>query len=343
MQQLERTARTLVSGEHGPEDRQSLADIASDMNRQQLERRMRESASGMRERSGSQNGKPQDSAKSPDGQRQAGAQDSAKSPDGQRQAGAQDSARSPDGQRQAGAQDSSRSRDGQRQAGAQDGSRNPDGQRQAGAQDGSRNPDGQRQAASNGQGADEKQIADALDAIAKRLGGAAGRGGDSGANEVSDQLAQVQRTEQQMKEIERRVERLQQQIQQLQESKAGGQQGNADQLAKLQAELQQALKEGEGLISELARAKGEMLGGTPQGQQLSQSAPGTDSFKQDFSKWESLKKGMTLALEQVQVSLAQKLAEKQNRERLNAGANDRVPDEYRKLVDKYYESLAKKP
>lgn len=175
------------------------------------------------------------------------------------------------------------------------------------------------------------------------MSGAAGRGGDTGSNELSDQLAQAQRTEQQMKDIERRVERLRQQIQQMQDGKAGGQQGSADQLAKLQAELQQALKEGEGLISELARAKGEMYGGTPQGQQLSQSAPGTESFKQDFSKWDSLKKDMTLALEQVQVSLAQKLAEKQNRERLNAGANNRVPDEYRKLVDKYYESLAKKP
>jgi hypothetical protein len=298
MQQLERSARKLASGEQSGQDRQSLGDIANDMSRQQLERRMRESASSMRERSGSQNRQPQDSSKTPDGQRQAGAQDSSKS---------------------------------------------PDGQRQAGSQDGSRSPDGQRQAGSQGQGGDERQIADALDAIAKQLSGAAGRGGDTGSDELSDQLAQAQRTEQQMKEIERRVERLRQQIQQVQDGKAGGQQGNSDQLAKLQAELQQALKEGEGLISELARARGELSGGTPQGQQLSQSAPGTESFKQDFSNWESLKKGMTLALEQVQVLLAQKLAEKQNRERLNAGANDRVPDEYRKLVDKYYESLAKKP
>jgi hypothetical protein len=75
---------------------------------------------------------------------------------------------------------------------------------------------------------------------------------------------------------------------------------------------------------------------------LSSSAPGTESHKQDFSRWDSLKKNISLALEQLQVSLAQQLAEKENRERLNAGGDNRVPEEYRELVDRYYQSLARR-
>ena len=264
LQQTERGARRLASGEPGgSEEREALSDAADQMARQQLERRMRESASKMRE--------------------------------------------------------------------ASDGRGRPSQEDGKGAQN---------QPKPGGQGTDEKLIADALDAIAKRLGSASGRG-DSDSKELSDQLAEVQRAEQQMKDIERRVERLREQIQQRQDGK-GGQQGNSDQLAKLQDDLQKALTEGERLMAQLGRASGEGYGTTPQGQQLSSAAPGTESFKQDFSRWDSLKKNITLAIEQLQVSLAHQLAEKENRERLNAGADNRVPEEYRELVDKYYQSLAKR-
>lgn len=263
LQQMERAARQLASGEPGgSEDRQALRDAASEIARQQLERRMRASASKMRKASDGQGRPSQEDGKSAQNQPKPG-----------------------------------------------------------------------------GQSADEKLIADALDAVAKRLGSASARGGtDSKA--LSDQLAEAQRTEQQMKDIEQRVEQLREQIQQLQNGQ-GGQQGESDQPAKLQDDLQKALKEGERLMAELSRASGGGSGTTPQGQQLSSSAPGTESFKQDFSRWDSLKKNITLALEQLQVSLAHQLAEKENRERLNAGADNRVPEEYRELVDKYYQSLAK--
>jgi hypothetical protein len=81
---------------------------------------------------------------------------------------------------------------------------------------------------------------------------------------------------------------------------------------------------------------------TPEGQRLSRSAAGIESFKQDFSKWDSLKKDIDLAFERLEVSLARKMVEKESRERLNAGADVRVPDAYRELVDAYYRSLARK-
>jgi archaellum component FlaC len=264
LQQMERETRTLAAGEPGDsDDRQALNDAASEMTRQQLERRMRESASRMREAAGDQ-GRP-----------------------------------------------------------AQGNEKNAKNQPRPGEQ-----------------GTDEKQIADALDALAKQLGRVSG-GGNADSQELSDQLAQAQRSEQQMKDIGQRVEQLKQQIQQLQDSK-GGQQGESDQLSKLQDDLQKALKEGERLMEQVGRSSGEGYGLTPQGQQLSSSAPGTESYKQDFSRWDSLKKNISLALEQLQVSLAQQLAEKENRERLNAGGDNRVPEEYRELVDRYYQSLAKR-
>ena len=81
-------------------------------------------------------------------------------------------------------------------------------------------------------------------------------------------------------------------------------------------------------------------GSTPEQWQRSVSAPGTEAFKQDFAKWESLKKNLLVALEQTESQLSDQLRARENRERLNAGRHDAVADTYRALVDRYYQSLA---
>ena len=81
-------------------------------------------------------------------------------------------------------------------------------------------------------------------------------------------------------------------------------------------------------------------GGTPEDWSRSVSAPGTESFKQDFAKWESLKKNLLAALEQTETKLSDELRTRESRERLNAGRHDEVTDTYRELVDRYYQSLA---
>ena len=58
---------------------------------------------------------------------------------------------------------------------------------------------------------------------------------------------------------------------------------------------------------------------TPEQWQRSVSAPGTEAFKQDFAKWESLKKNLLVALEQTESQLADQLRARETRERLNAG------------------------
>jgi len=73
------------------------------------------------------------------------------------------------------------------------------------------------------------------------------------------------------------------------------------------------------------------------------SAPGTQAFKQDFAKWESLHKEVALGLEKLEAALSQRVVERAARERLRTGGVDRVPDTYRATVERYYRALAEEP
>ena len=70
------------------------------------------------------------------------------------------------------------------------------------------------------------------------------------------------------------------------------------------------------------------------------SAPGTEAFKQDFAKWEELRRQATQALENVESSLSKKLQAKQAKDRLAAGADDNAPAGYQKQVDSYFKAIA---
>jgi len=70
------------------------------------------------------------------------------------------------------------------------------------------------------------------------------------------------------------------------------------------------------------------------------SAPGTEAFKQDFSRWDSLKANLLIALEDVETKLSGELRAQENKQRLNVGGHEAVSDAYRELVDKYYRALA---
>ncbi len=95
-------------------------------------------------------------------------------------------------------------------------------------------------------------------------------------------------------------------------------------------------------LSRLERAApGSGLGGTtPEQHEWSGVDKGTEAFKQDFSKWESLRKDVDSALERYEASVIARAARKSLQDRLSAGGSDRVPDDYRQLIARYYESLA---
>ena len=127
---------------------------------------------------------------------------------------------------------------------------------------------------------------------------------------------------------------------------SSGQQGGATggqggRLQQLQQEVNERMRDAERLAGELRRENPSMRG--PDGNDnwwRSFSAPGTEAFKQDFARWESLKSSLLVALENVDSKVSDELRARANKERLNAGGHDAVSEAYRELVEKYYRSLA---
>jgi uncharacterized protein YukE len=130
------------------------------------------------------------------------------------------------------------------------------------------------------------------------------------------------------------------------EGQGGGGGGRGAELAKQAEEAQRQARE---LINQLGREdQGFSQGGsgfTFEGRGMTMSAPGTEAFKQDFARWEEMKRQLTAALENAESSISKKLQAKQARDRLAAGADDKAPPEYRNQVDSYFKSIAgkKKP
>jgi hypothetical protein len=82
---------------------------------------------------------------------------------------------------------------------------------------------------------------------------------------------------------------------------------------------------------------------TPEGHEFSRSAPGTEAFKQDFARWENLRKDVATAMDRYEATLAQRLAEREAAERVQAPLRDKVPDRYAESVVRYYQSLSRRP
>lgn len=124
---------------------------------------------------------------------------------------------------------------------------------------------------------------------------------------------------------------------------AGGE--RARQLGALRQRYLEELRRGadaDDRIRQLAPATNG-FGATPEGQGMVSSAPGTEAFKQDFAKWETLHRELTLGLERLESDLSQRAIEKAAKDRLRSGSTDRTPVEYRSSVDKYFRTLAQEP
>ena len=127
--------------------------------------------------------------------------------------------------------------------------------------------------------------------------------------------------------------------------------GTGTDLDKLREQYQRQLQETKELADQMRRddpslARGGGGGFTFEAPTASAlSAPGTEAFKQDFAKWEELRRQATLALDNVESSLSKKLQAKQAHDRLAAGADDKAPAGYQQQVDNYFKAIAgkKKP
>jgi hypothetical protein len=225
---------------------------------------------------------------------------------------------------------------------------------------------GERSGARDGQ-----EIAKQLERLAERLGAASGQSAES--QRLSEQLTRNRELREKLGEIDRQLAEMRrdgregeresapnerggepqqtegeqrspsqegQQGQSGQEGSSGGGQAGDPQRGTDEGRQWQQARE---LVDELRREEGLGLN-TPEANRFNPglSAPGTEAWKQDFAKWEELKKQMELALEKADTSLAAQLRAQETKDRLNAGATQAVPEQYRRLVDKYYRALAEK-
>jgi hypothetical protein len=214
-------------------------------------------------------------------------------------------------------------------------------------------------------GGEQEEVAKTLDRVAEQLSAATGTQ-DADARRQSDQLARTQELRDKLQSIDRNVEQLQRdgqqgqnqqgqkqqaQSQQRQSQSGQSQQGEGQQsgstggqggrIEQLQREVNEQMREAERLADALRRENPGLDAANPDSSWWrSFSAPGTEAFKQDFARWESLKKNLLLALEDVETKAAGELRARENEQRLNAGGHDTVSDAYRDLVEKYYRSLA---
>ncbi|HEY7292055.1 MAG TPA: DUF4175 family protein [Vicinamibacterales bacterium] len=228
-----------------------------------------------------------------------------------------------------------------------------------------------------GQTGTQQEMARAFDKLADRLGTVPGGNKDSEAAKLSGQLARAQQLQERLDQLTSEMQRLDAQGSQSGQrggargaqgqsggdqsssaSKAAGESGRAGQgqgagvgagapdLQKLRDEAQRAMQETRDLMDQLRREDPSLnrggAGFTFEGQGMTTSAPGTEAFKQDFARWNDLRRQATQALENAQSTLTKKLQAKESKERLAAGANDQPPAGYQQQVDEYFKAIAAK-
>ena len=210
----------------------------------------------------------------------------------------------------------------------------------------------------------QEALARELDRVADKLAAARG-GADNESRKLSEQLARVQEQREKLDAASRELGRLGRQ-----NGAPGSQQGTSTQkspgqtgkpgegqegggggagadLARLRDEYTRRLQETRDLLNQLQRddrtfTRGGNGGFTFEGRGMTMSAPGTEAFKQDFAKWEDLKRQATQALDLAESTLSKKLEAKQAHDRLAAGTDDSAPPAYRKQVDSYFKAIAGK-
>ena len=201
----------------------------------------------------------------------------------------------------------------------------------------------------------EQEIAGAVDRAASALGA---RGAETQA--LAEQLDQTRAMRDRLNTLEQQVRDAEAREQESARGQTGqgqpgqdarhGRQGRQGSGGSSQAGDLQRLRDA--YARELQRAR-ESLGrlqgapqsgqgmSTPETHEFSRSAPGTEAFKQDYSRWETLRKDIDLAMERYEANVSDRLGRRAAADRMDAGGSERVPDGYRQSIARYYESLAK--
>jgi len=213
--------------------------------------------------------------------------------------------------------------------------------------------EGMRGTPQRGAAMTEQQIARALDRVVDRLGG-----GGAAAGDLSRELGRSQALRDRLDTLERQMRAAEAKesagrqgqgrstgnASGLGSGRPSGSSGASSDLRRLRDEYAKELQRAREALSRLERsAPGAGLGGTtPEAHEWSVTDQGTEGFKQDFAEWESLRRDVNSALERYEASIVARATRKSLQDRLSGGGSDHVPDAYRELIARYYESLARK-
>lgn len=213
----------------------------------------------------------------------------------------------------------------------------------------------QGRGAENGMAAGERQLADALDRAARRMNGADAGGAKGDTERIANELDQVRDARDRLTRLERQIKDASDARRNAQSPRAGrggaegrsqdGSRGGGDgsgELDRLRQEYARELQRTRDLVNGMQGGtpdSGRNMS-TPEEHEWSRSAPGTEAWKQDYSKWDALGKDVKQALERYESSAAERLSRALVADRLRAGGSDRVPDAYESRIAKYFELLA---
>jgi hypothetical protein len=223
----------------------------------------------------------------------------------------------------------------------------------------------------------QQEIARALERVADRLA-SAGKPGDDESRKLTGQLSRARELRGQLDDLGRQLQQLDQQGSadqrgsQANGASRGTQSGQSTQgssstqaagatdgkpgqsggrasgedAARLREDINRRVAEVRELMDQLSRDEGRQerggMGITFEGQGMTLSAPGTESWKQDFAKWQELRRQATTALDAAETTLSKKLDEKAAKDRLAAGVDDKAPAAYQEQVNSYFKALAAK-
>jgi hypothetical protein len=199
----------------------------------------------------------------------------------------------------------------------------------------------------------EEDLARTFDRLADRLAGAAG---SRDTQLTSDRLGRTREMKDRLAQIERQMAELQRQVssgRQAQAGKPGAQGGGADApvgtsgrdadpsaaLQRLREQYQRELQRAAEHLDDLRR-QGGATGFTPEGQ--GEQILSARGYNQNFGRWEQLAHGINVGLDRAETVLSERLRTQQARDRLQAPPTGRAPEQYRRLVEQYYQSLAGK-
>ncbi len=191
----------------------------------------------------------------------------------------------------------------------------------------------------------EDALRDSLVQVAERLELVPGGLSDE-ARRLSEELDQTRALRERLGELERQIEALAGlgEVGELASSPINVKpnvEDESDGLARLGEAYERELRRAVDLLGELRRENPSLasrvngLSG-----QYARSAPGTEGFKQDFTRWDELRQDVAEALERLEVGQSGLLSAEELRGRLSSGADESVPETYRALVEAYYEALA---